>query len=144
MTLPELPQLPRKYYPLAIGIFILLGAIGAAYYFYQQYRSTQDELKRLRSISVNTTAIDQQKILSDISKIIDLPTDEEPTIASVNDKSKLANQPFFARAENQDVILVYSNAKKAILYRPSLNKIIEVSLINVEASPSAKPTTPTP
>ncbi len=64
-----------------------------------------------------------------ISRIIDLPAGEKPTIFPVYDVEKLRDQPFFARAQNGDVVMIFSAAQKAYLYRPSANKLIEVSPI---------------
>ncbi len=87
--------------------------------------------------SINTvstqqvTADDQvKKILADVGQHIIVPANEVPTIAVVSDLSKLAGQPFFERAMLGDVVLIYPNYRRAILWRPSTMKIVEVSAIN--------------
>ena len=72
-----------------------------------------------------------EQVISDVAKIYDLPTDEEPTLATVSDTKKLADQPFFAKAQQDDRVLFFPKSKKAILYRPSTNKIIEVSSLSL-------------
>lgn len=62
-----------------------------------------------------------------VSLLMDVPS-ETPTIASISDASKLREQPFFAKAQNGDKVLIFNAAQKAVLYRPSTNKIIEVAL----------------
>jgi len=62
-----------------------------------------------------------------IGKFMELPADEQPTLATVTDRAKLKGQEFFAKAENGDKLLVYPKAGKAILYRPSTGKIIEAT-----------------
>lgn len=47
------------------------------------------------------------------------------------DPEKLRDQPFFANAQRGDKVLIYANAKKAILYNPPSNKIIEVAPVNI-------------
>lgn len=62
-----------------------------------------------------------------IGKFMELPQGETPTLATVSDREKLKGQQFFLNAKNGDKVLVYPKAKKAILYRPSSGKIIEVA-----------------
>lgn len=115
-----------------LGLIVLLILVGISYYFYSQYRKTQLLLKK-----ESTIAKDEAKyLLSMIEKLIDLPQDEAPTIATVTDKSVLPKQPFYTKAENGDKILLYEKAKRAILYRPRLNKIIEVAPLNILPTPT--------
>lgn len=74
-----------------------------------------------------------------VGKLIALPADETPTIATVEDKTKLADQAFFSAAENGDKLLIYTKAQKAIVYRPSTNQIINVGPISID--PQASGTT---
>ncbi|MFA6285523.1 MAG: hypothetical protein WC643_03285 [Parcubacteria group bacterium] len=70
----------------------------------------------------------ETKALTDyIGKFMELPVDEQPTLATVTDQEKLKGQDFFVHAQNGDKLLVYTKARKAILYRPSIKKVIEVS-----------------
>lgn len=115
--------------PILIWIFIaLFGAIGIGngIYFYYQYHNSQQDLND----SVLGTQIETEKTLEKIAKMIELPA-EQPTIATVADVTKLKNQPFFLNAKNGDKVLIFQKAKKAILYRPSTNKIIEFGPINL-------------
>jgi hypothetical protein len=66
-----------------------------------------------------------------ISKLIILPADETPTIATVSDLEALKGQPFFADAKVGDIVLIYANAKKAILYDPVLNKIVNATSVGI-------------
>jgi hypothetical protein len=76
--------------------------------------------------------------------LIILPTSEDPTVATVTDVEKLKDQPFFANAKNGDKVLIYTQAKKAILFDPVANKIVEVAPINIGDSTKAKTSTPKP
>ena len=67
-----------------------------------------------------------------------VPADETPTLASVTDKTKLKDQPFFKDAENGDQILIFPQAKKAIIYRESTNKLINVGPIAITTDTAAK------
>lgn len=103
---------------IAILVIFLLGAGGATYYFYNEYQK----------VKKNPDLISQEEVksvTSVISKFMDLPTDEQPTVATVTDKEKLKDQDFFKKAENGDKILIYTNARKAILFRPSTGRVVE-------------------
>jgi len=77
-----------------------------------------------------------------------------PVLATVTDKDQLGSENLFADAENGDKVIIYNQARKVILYRPSTNKIINVATINAttpgvqqEQIPSqvvAPPATPEP
>lgn len=75
-------------------------------------------------------------IVAKVGKLIELPN-EDVTLATVSDVTRLSAQPFFAHAANGDKVLIYTASKKAILYRPSANKIIEVGPISISQSSSA-------
>lgn len=66
-----------------------------------------------------------------IGRLVDLPSGETPTLATVTDPTKLKDQAFFANAKVGDQVLIYTQVKKAILYRPSTNKIIEIAPVNI-------------
>ncbi len=76
------------------------------------------------------TASEIKSIVSQISKSFVLPENETPTIATVSDPDKLKGQAFFANAQVGDKVLIYSLARRAILWRPSISKVIEVSNLN--------------
>lgn len=66
-------------------------------------------------------------VLSAASALMNLPQDESPTIATVVDGNRFSERRIFSKAENGDRILAYAQARIAILYRPSANKIIEIA-----------------
>ncbi len=80
----------------------------------------------------NTPEVDQvASIVSELSKLIVLPTNETPTLATVSDPEKLRDQAFFANAQKGFKVVVYSKAGKAILYDPFQKKIVEVAPVNL-------------
>jgi hypothetical protein len=72
-----------------------------------------------------------QEVIDKVSKLVLLPTDEQPTVATISDVEKLAGQPFFANAQNGDKVLIYTKAMKAILYSPTKNIIVEIAPLNM-------------
>lgn len=88
---------------------------------------------KLKSVSA-VPAADQEEVknlVAAVGALIILPENETPTVATVSDPSKLKEQPFFNHSEVGDKVLIYSEALKAVLYRPSTGKIVEVSVLNV-------------
>lgn len=71
-----------------------------------------------------------EALLKEVGEKILLPTDEKPTVATISDITKLENQPFFRGAKNGDKLIIYAGVRKAILYRPEIKKIIEISTIS--------------
>lgn len=106
---------------------IVLALVGTSYYFFNQYKKTQ----LLLNNPTLAAKEEVKKITDQVSKLMELPTKEEPIVVTVLDKNKLKDQDFFKKAENGDKVIVYSVSKKAILYRPSINKIIEVAPLNL-------------
>lgn len=129
----EVPTKPRyKRSPLAVIVLvsILLIAIAAAGYFYLK-------VKKLETVTSGQDS--SQALLDQVSKLIILPQDEQPTIATVTDTEKLKDQAFFANAQAGDKVIIYTTAKKAILFRPSENKIVEVAPLNINADQGIEP-----
>lgn len=128
--------LNKKNMLMGLTAVVLVVAVAASVYFYMQYYQTQKLLKNPTLAAQQQT----QALLSAVGNLIDLPQNETPTIATVSDVTKLQGQPFFAKAQNGDKVLIYTNAKKAILYRPSENKIIDVAPVNIGANVTPTPT----
>lgn len=84
----------------------------------------------LPDTGARTAELTPEEAVAAVAKLIDLPQDEQPTVATVTDPALLKDQPFFARAKNGDIVLLYTNAKKAYLYDPVANRLKEVSPIS--------------
>ena len=111
-------------------IFLILIAIGGSYgsiHYYNKYQS----------LKVNPNAEAEKetnKLLSSLGSLMELPQGETPTVATISDKEKLNGQAFFSNAQNGDILFAYTTSMKAILYRPSTNKIINVAPISINQS----------
>ena len=152
----------KEYDFKKIGIFLALllilsgGIIGgiSGYYYYNKFRASE----KLLIEASQTGQTDVRSLIAKVGKLIKLPEDEEPTIAKVTDLNRLSNQPFFAKAKVGDRVLLYMQAKKAFLYDPVNNLIVEVGPLliptptgtgseevagfSIESTPSAQVTQP--
>lgn len=87
------------------------------------------KIKLLENPSLANNA-ELQSIIREVSKVLVLPTNETPTLATVADPAQLKGQAFFAQAETGDKVLIYSVSRRAVLWRPSVSKVVEVSGLN--------------
>ena len=124
----------KKVFLVLAGLLIFFLAIAAtitSVYLYNQYQA----LKK----TVPPTQSEVQALVAKIGKLIKLPEGELPTVATITDLSKLDDQPFFAKAKVGDKVLLFTQAKKAILYDPIGNVVVEVGPLILPAGASPTP-----
>lgn len=123
---------------IIIIVVCILGVSVLGFMVYQ-YTLLRAEVSKLRSSPQavqEATKAENAKLIELVRTLINVPADETPTIATVTDSEKLKNNAFFINAKNGDKVLIYSTTKKAIIFRPGENKIIEVGPISI-GTPSA-------
>ncbi|MBX4201991.1 hypothetical protein KW803_03845 [Candidatus Saccharibacteria bacterium] len=121
---------PKQLILWLLVALLFLAAVGAAAYYVNKYNESQKQVKKLS----NPTEVAKQEsnlLIAKIGALTLLPKGETPTVATVTDVTKLKDQAFFASAQNGDKVLIYTQAKKAVLYRPSTNKIINIAPVNL-------------
>ena len=130
------PPKVSKFSAISIVLtLVTVAAIGVGAYFgWQNY-----------NLKKNPNMIAQQEtqqLIDKVGKLMELPKDETPTVATVTDKEKVKEKAFFKNTENEDKVLIYVKAEKAILYRPSTNKIIGVTSVLLDKSQSQNSSAP--
>lgn len=114
-------------------VFLVALAIGGGAYW--QFASPQ--LPVIDSLTKPKDQADISSIVNMIRQSVEIPSNETPTVATVTDQDKVRSQPFFASAQTGDKIVVFAQAKKAVLFRPSSGKIINI--ITLSDNRSAEP-----
>jgi hypothetical protein len=114
----------------ALALFLIIAAAAGGFLFYN-YQASQSELRKLKENPQTVARQEIKDVATKIGALMELPKNEEPTLATVTDINRLKNQQFFAQAVNGDKVLIYTQSSKAILYRPQTNKIIEVASVNL-------------
>ena len=123
----------KKKLVMLLGALLVIAAIlGPSGYFYQRYLQVKQDLDRFLTNPEEAVAAATNQLLTEVSKKISLPEGEQPTVAKITNLERFKDQPFFAKAENGDRLIIFTNAKKAYLYRPSTGKVIEVGTLNLE------------
>lgn len=130
----------NKNWLIVGAVIVVLGGI----FFWQQYQNRQN-VKRLKAelerLQQNGSAESVKELLDRVKKIIVLPENEQPTVATVTNLEKLKDQPFFQNAQIGDKVLIFQQSKKAVLYRPSEDKVVEIAPLssNDQQAAAAQP-----
>ena len=120
----------KKFAKKLVGflLFLLVITLAAASgYFYWQYQklSKSPLAGQIQAEEENNRAVKA------VGKLMLLPTDETPVVATIADIDKLKDVPFYKNAKNGQKLIIYSNLKQAILYDPTTNMIINVGSFNM-------------
>lgn len=112
---------------LLLAVFLVLS-------FYLWFQLSKNDSLKINDVEIS-------KVTTAVGKILVLPTGEVPKIATLTeaDLQKVKTQSFFVNAKVGDNVLVYSIARKVILYSPKINKIIEVANLNSDSSSVSSP-----
>jgi|GEM_PF-329057 len=111
-----------KSFLLLLFLVLLIGLIITGYLYY----TTRQQLNLLSTPQgqQQLSAKEVEIVQGQLSKLTLLP-DESPVMATITDAAYLATQSaFYQRSENGDKVIVYPNAKKAFIYSPSRNIIV--------------------
>lgn len=117
-----------------IGALVIVGAIVLTIRSNQETKALKSKLEELQKQSPQAAQDEVKKLVEEIGKLIALPDGEDPTVATITDKEKLQDVPFFAKAENGDKVLLYVNNRKGYLYRPTIQKVIDVATLNLNTT----------
>lgn len=123
----------------AAAILLLLFIISSAAFgwsFYK-YNQTKKQLAAVSSIEGQKEVAKKEvnALLAKVRKHMVLPDNEEPVVATVTDKEALAKeQPFYQNAHNGDRVIAYMTARKAIIYDPIQDLIVNAGPIYVDSS----------
>jgi hypothetical protein len=104
---------PKRLIIVALAGLLIIG--GASYYVYNKQSSEASVASVQKSISKHYL----------------LPTDEVPALATVVDNKKISSE-LFKQAANGDQVLIYQQNKIAIVYRPSIDKVVAVGPVNID------------
>ena len=121
----------KKIFVWTLVILLVLALAGGGVYAYKKYSDVKKENDRLAANPQEAVKKEQENLIAAVGALTELPQGETPTVATVSDASKLQSQAFFVNAQNGDKVLIYSQAKKAFLYRPSTNKVINIAPVNI-------------
>lgn len=139
---------------------IVIGLLGFSLFvnrtLYYENRDLKKEIGELKSDPTVQAKEEVRTLVNKLKELAVVPEGEDPVVATVTDKDKLKDQPVFAKADNGDKLIIYSNAGRAYLVDPEGKKIKDIIPVNIggevagatkdaKASPTPKTSaTPTP
>gem|GEM_PF-2355421 len=133
-TTPAKSKNKKKSFPWIIVIIVVIVALGGIVFY--QHR----QLKQLDPASSDAAATQEEtrRITALVSELMQLP-DEDAFLATIQNMDELQGQAFFNNARNGDRVLIFPNAKKAVIYREGDHLIINAGPIEVNSATSDTP-----
>lgn len=124
----------------ALTTVIVIALIALVLVLDMQRREAEKQLKNLsvRLEQLNTGDAQQNRevadrIIREVRKLISIPEDVEPTVATIIDVEALRDRnPFYLKASNGNHLIV--TAERAILYDSEKNIILDVVPVQVQQS----------
>ena len=108
----------RSTWIIIVSGVLLLLITGLAVYLFLQH-SSQD-------------LSDVNAVKQLVARHMLLPTDETPALVTVTDPSKLTTD-FLKQTVAGDKVLIYQTNKRAIIYRPSVDRVVDVGPVLIDA-----------
>ncbi len=140
LQLPKMKKASRLAVALLITTLIGFGASGYLFYKYQIEGTKYDPLHHTKNVASQKAAQEEvKKVVDEVGKLIELPKGEDPTLGTITDVNRLKDQVFFKNAKNGDKLLIYTNAKKVVLYDPVSKHIIDVAPLVIGNSSNQAP-----
>ncbi len=136
----------------ALTVTILIAIIGttagSTVFFYKKYTDAQKEISILKSEQGQAQIIEEETatLIAAVGKLILLPENESPVVATIVNSAKLAEtQAFYKGAQDGDKLLIFPESEKALIYSPARNILVSVGPAFVEKENNIEATqSPTP
>ncbi|HSX06576.1 MAG TPA: hypothetical protein VLG92_02555 [Candidatus Saccharimonadia bacterium] len=104
----------KRNTPALLLTLLFLLAVATSTLFYHKYKQAQ-----------NTPENQQKQLVARVAKLVELPN-ATPAVVTIANKAKLTNKALAGHVENKDTLLIYDAAKRIIVYRPSIGKVVDM------------------
>ncbi len=134
---------------MVILLVITIVAVAGFAWSFVNYRQAQKQIALLSTPEGQQTMAQNEvnRLVEKVGKLILLPLNEKPVVAEVKDAEKLAKtEPFYEQAHDGDRLLIYPNAKRAVLYSEKNNVVVNVGpiVLNETSNPAETPAVNSP
>jgi len=120
------PRLSRAKKAIILLAVMCCASTGAGVFFYLQFTGAQAKIN------------EKDDLVKRVSSIVEVP-DESPSIMTVADTSRLQNRQLAAKLSNDDVLLVFAQNHRLVVYRPSTGKVVDILTFSSNEAPTIKP-----
>ncbi|MEZ4156554.1 MAG: hypothetical protein R3B52_01060 [Candidatus Paceibacterota bacterium] len=130
VEMPSEKQSSKKWLFILIAL-IVVGALGYGY----MTGMFDSAMSKPLNISLDEELSEEQvaEVIERVRDHITLPEGEDPLVATIINVEELrAEQAFYQNAENGDILLLFGQAGKAIIYSPSKDRLINVGPIQFD------------
>lgn len=124
---------------IAIIVVAVLAVVGCVF-LYMKYDTAQKKINSMTNPQAQQELIKKEmdSLLKKVGKLIVLPSDEQPTVATVTNADALkAEQPFYKDAQNGDKVIIYVQSRKAIIYNEAKGILVNVGPIFINENAAA-------
>ena len=152
--MPRKREIDRKIGIWVIFLVLFLLFLSIAFFVWAMYsfRVVSLKVKQQQAVWNQTKKFDpqtaSQELLKRVGRLIVLPQNETPAIATINNVEVLKKeQNFYTDAANGNILLLFLQSKKAIIYDSVKDQIVNVGPLAVKAANAEVPepvTTTTP
>lgn len=104
----------------------VVGSLGAAFYY---KKKADDARKNPAAVQQEKNKAETDRVLTALKKVLLVSETDAPTVARVEDPEKLksSNQDFYKDIQKSDYLIIFP--KRAVIYRESINQIINIAPI---------------
>ena len=123
-----------KFVITILLVLFLASAAGLGFTYYK-YNTAKKALAKISSTEGQKAMAKKEidDLLAKVKRHMVLPQGEDPVVATVTDKDALAKeQPFYKDANNGDRVIAYMVARKAIIYDPIHDVVVNAGPIYID------------
>jgi hypothetical protein len=117
---------------IVAGVLLVAVSFGAAYFIFSKSKKESGAtIPSTEQMTFDDTAEQVAALLAKVESHMVLPEGNDFVVYTVTDLEPLKGQDFFRNATVGDKVIIWESVRKAILYSPTKDKIIEVSMVDL-------------
>lgn len=112
-------------------LFIILIIVAGSFFLYQKFKKKKtDDVRTEKEVA---------SLVKDLSKYMFLPN-EDPLVFTISDiDSLIREQAFFTNAQNGDVLFIFPQSAKAIVFSPKRKRVVNAGPVSFDENQLSTP-----